>query len=312
MTLPVQLHSGESLMVDLEYENLQKHCFYCYSLFHEDDACPTKPVRTGATTQALGINQQNTLRNLEEHRRRQDLRRAPSTQSRNSVSQPRGERSNSQRSANLRPAYSDRRSSGHTARYQEASDARPLRGEAENYQRYPRSSYDHRGYRERSPGRFSRDHRHTSDRSFYSQTSRTPPPPIRDQVELPVIPERGEVNSHSQERRSALERIELPQQEPQRSGGLPSSLLARLQDVEVTYEPEDLRNKLYEGASGSKSAQKSPGELLGSEQRVHASLRIGSPVGARLTPPAPSSKKKPTAKGVVKKKPLLKSKSKGE
>lgn len=72
-------------------------------------------------------------------------------------------------------------------------------------------------------------------------------------MNLPGIPERGEVTSRSFERRSALERLEGPQQEPQRSGGLSNSLLARLQDVEVTYDQDDLRAKLSTGGSGGKA-----------------------------------------------------------
>ncbi|CAN6880444.1 unnamed protein product [Brassica oleracea] len=64
MQLPVQLQSGEVFNVDLEYENLQKHCFYCYSLFHEVDDCPTKPVSTRTSTHTLGISQQNTPRSI--------------------------------------------------------------------------------------------------------------------------------------------------------------------------------------------------------------------------------------------------------
>lgn len=143
----------------------------------------------------------------------------------------------------------------------------------------------------------------SSDRSYYSQSSRTPPPaPAREPMDLPVIPERDEVINHSSGRRPALERLELPQQETQRSGGLSSSLMARLQDVEVTYEEGDLRNKLNEGTSGSKSNLVSPGEALGSGQRVHASLRIGSPVRLNNTPQATSSRKKAVAKAPAKKK----------
>ena len=91
-------------------------------------------------------------------------------------------------------------------------------------------------------------------------------------MELPVIPERGEINSHSSERRSALERIERPHQVSQRSGGLSTSLIARLQDVEVNYEQGDLRNKLNEGSSGSKQTQSPAGDLPVSGQRVPAAL----------------------------------------
>ncbi|KAL0799970.1 hypothetical protein Bca101_055145 [Brassica carinata] len=305
MRLPVQLHSGEVLTVDLEYENLQKHCFHCFSLFHEAEGCPTKLVSTRSTTQDLGVSQQNTLRNLEEHRRRQDLRRASSSQTRNSDSHSRSGHSFSQRSANSRPSFRERRLLGDSARYLEDNNSRLSRREPDSYHRrsFQRQTHGSRDHRERSLPRSTRDHRVSSERSYYSQSSRTPPPaPAREPMDLPDIPEREEVNNQSSGRRPALERIEQPQQETQSAGGLSSSLLARLQDVEVTYEAGDLRNKLNEGASGSKSNPVSPGEALGSGQRVHAALRIGSPIGRNSTPKATSSKKKPAAKATAKKK----------
>ncbi|KAF2614715.1 hypothetical protein F2Q70_00009220 [Brassica cretica] len=67
----------------------------------------------------------------------------------------------------------------------------------------------------------------------------------------------------------------------------------RLQDVEVTYDQEDLRVKLSEGGSGNKTAPITPGEPSGSGQRVHASLRLGSPVQVdpKKKQPASSSTK---------------------
>lgn len=122
--------------------------------------------------------------------------------------------------------------------------------------------------------------------------------PAREPTDLPEIPERGEVNSRSHERRSTLERLEHPSQKPQRSGGLYNSLLARLQDVEVTYDQEDLRVKLSEGGSGNKTAPITPGEPSGSGQRVHTSLRLGSPVQVdpKKKQPASSSKTAAAAK----------------
>ena len=126
MQLPVQLQSGEVFNVDLEYENLQKHCFYCYSLFHEVDDCPTKPVSTRTSTHTLGISQQNTLRSIEEHRRRQDHRRAPSSQMRNSDSHSRDDHAVSQRSTTSRPSYPERRPYHDYTQHQSSYDSRPV------------------------------------------------------------------------------------------------------------------------------------------------------------------------------------------
>ncbi|CAN7034635.1 unnamed protein product, partial [Brassica rapa subsp. trilocularis] len=274
MQLPVQLQSGEVFNVDLEYENLQKHCFYCYSLFHEEDDCPSKPVSTRTSTHELGISQQNTLRSLEDHRRRQDSRRAPTSQMRNSGSLPRDDHAVSQRSTTSRPSYPERRPYHDYARHQSSYDPRAV-GRAQDR----RPTFERRELRDHSSTHSSREYHLHGDRPQYSQSSRTPPPnPAREPMELPVIPERGEIISHSSERRSALERIERPHQEPLRSGGLSTSLIARLQDVEVNYEQGDLRNKLNEGSAGSKQNQSPARDHPVSGQRVPATLRIGSPV----------------------------------
>nr|VDD10099.1 unnamed protein product [Brassica rapa] len=70
----ISLPSGEIKEVELEYENLEKHCFHCLSLTHEGDACPTFPRkenRDGRETR-LGISQNRTLERLEADRRRKD------------------------------------------------------------------------------------------------------------------------------------------------------------------------------------------------------------------------------------------------
>ncbi|KAJ4916364.1 Uncharacterized protein Rs2_01914 [Raphanus sativus] len=218
MQLPVELPSGDVLMVDLEYEKLEKHCFYCYSLFHEEESCPAKPTATKTTARAPGISQQNTLRSLEEHRRRHDQRRAPSHQVRTADSRSQGNQVVSQRSTTSRSVPDDRRSQSDQSRYNNTTQRRPERGvdRYHNYH-YQRSPPDTRRSH-RSPLRHAKDHS-SGSRSFHTQSSRTPPPqPAREPMNLPGIPERGELSSHSFERRSALERIECPNQEPQRSG----------------------------------------------------------------------------------------------
>lgn len=121
---------------------------------------------------------------------------------------------------------------------------------------------------------------------------------------LPVAPKRGEVNSRSRERVSALERleerqthsatrvsalerleeghiqscervsalerIEPPMADPQRIAGPSGSLLARLQDVEVIYAEEE--------------HQTPPGEAE-SSKRTSAALRLGSSSGSRKRNP---------------------------
>ncbi|WZZ77246.1 hypothetical protein YC2023_097818 [Brassica napus] len=217
---------------------------------------------------------------------------------RNSDSLPRDDHAVSQRSATSRPSYPERRPYHDYARHQSSYDSRAV-GRAQDR----RPTFERRELRDRSSTHSSREYHLHGDRPQYSQSSRTPPPnPAREPMELPVIPERGEINSHSSERRSALERIERPHQESQRSGGLSTSLIARLQDVEVNYEQGDLRNKFNEGSAGSKHNQSPARDHPVSGQRVPATLRIGSPVGTKTkTNQASSSKKKAASKASAKK-----------
>lgn len=36
----IQLPSGDEVNVEFEYEHLEKHCFACLSLTHEETSCP--------------------------------------------------------------------------------------------------------------------------------------------------------------------------------------------------------------------------------------------------------------------------------
>ncbi|KAF2558158.1 hypothetical protein F2Q68_00014552 [Brassica cretica] len=107
---------------------------------------------------------------------------------------------------------------------------------------------------------------------------------------LSGAPDQGEVNSRSRDRVSALERIEegpvqtverlpaleriaLSVEESQRAVGLSSSLLARLQDVEVRYEDEEhLSPLLAEGSSMRQLKFISPGNQ--GSPKIPAALRL--------------------------------------
>ncbi|KAG5399431.1 hypothetical protein IGI04_021245 [Brassica rapa subsp. trilocularis] len=75
--LDLQLPSREVVEVEVEYEKLGKHCFFCKSLTHEDSEKHRCPLSRGHTEdrRTLGITQQNTLERIEEGRRRQEERR---------------------------------------------------------------------------------------------------------------------------------------------------------------------------------------------------------------------------------------------
>ncbi|KAJ4887948.1 Uncharacterized protein Rs2_27696 [Raphanus sativus] len=98
-----------------------------------------------------------------------------------------------------------------------------------------------------------------------------------ERIEERIIP--------SIERISALERIEPPNEELQRATGLSSSLLARLQDVEVQYEDGEHQSPLVE-----------------EPQRTPAALRLGVASASRKKNPVRAATKKPTQRKPVTKK----------
>lgn len=67
--------AGEIKQVELEYENLDKHCFSCRSLSHEVKDCSSKPSSHNSSDQNLDISQRRTLERLEDSRRRADNRK---------------------------------------------------------------------------------------------------------------------------------------------------------------------------------------------------------------------------------------------
>ncbi|KAG2313459.1 hypothetical protein Bca52824_025016 [Brassica carinata] len=72
MCMDIELPSKAVVEIDLEYENLDKHCFLCKSLSHEDNACYLKlPTKANGERRHTSTSQQNTLEKLEEEKRRQ-------------------------------------------------------------------------------------------------------------------------------------------------------------------------------------------------------------------------------------------------
>ena len=75
MLMPVRMPQGEVISVELEYEKLEKHCFTCFSLLHEENDCPRLRGKTVNPYRVLGINQQKTLLKLEADKQKSDSRR---------------------------------------------------------------------------------------------------------------------------------------------------------------------------------------------------------------------------------------------
>nr|VDD46841.1 unnamed protein product [Brassica oleracea] len=76
MKSEIQLPSGEVIEVEFEYMKMEKHCFTCFSLSHEEEECPTRnPNDPPARNRRLGITQLLALERIEAEKRRHDDRR---------------------------------------------------------------------------------------------------------------------------------------------------------------------------------------------------------------------------------------------
>lgn len=191
MRLPLQLPSGEVISVDLEYEKLEKHCFVCFSLRHEKVQCPRNAKFDSS---ARGINQENTLRSLEDYKKRRDMRRRPPP-----LLQISGERSYGLLS-NL--VSTDRRDVSHRHHYRDSKDSScpQVRGG-------PQAQSGHSSQYIRTDTRGSPSHMRSNDSSnsvHGSQSTRKRPP--RTQRNLMNLPDKGQVNSRS----PGLERLGAP------------------------------------------------------------------------------------------------------
>ncbi|KAL0734670.1 hypothetical protein Bca4012_010880 [Brassica carinata] len=78
MKLDISSPSVEIKQVELEYEQFGKHCFFCLSLSHESDDCPSTKARANSRDNLgpyMGISQNRTLDNLEADMRKKDSRK---------------------------------------------------------------------------------------------------------------------------------------------------------------------------------------------------------------------------------------------
>ncbi|KAJ4873101.1 RNase H domain-containing protein [Raphanus sativus] len=227
MSVPVEV-DGEIITVDLEYEKLEKHCFICYSLCHEKDTCPLNREREDKVEAKQGISQHNTLRKLEDHRRKHDHRRSLTLSSRDRGLDSREQHFSSYRSVHSRLQDPRTERTPHQERsksnYSRDEERRVVQGRKRERDRDQREYSSHHSFppqrnltptrrnsKDHSPTRYSKEARRYQDEGQKTQSSRTPPPrPPRESMNLPVVPEGGEVNSRSRERISALHRIEDP------------------------------------------------------------------------------------------------------
>ncbi|RID60879.1 hypothetical protein BRARA_E00070 [Brassica rapa] len=76
MNLEIELPSGDVTEVEFEYIKIEKHCFTCFSLFHEENECPYRPLNyLPPKERNLGITQRLALQRIEAEKQRHDDRR---------------------------------------------------------------------------------------------------------------------------------------------------------------------------------------------------------------------------------------------
>ncbi|WZY97058.1 hypothetical protein YC2023_069387 [Brassica napus] len=76
MTMDILLPSGETTEVEFEHFIIEKHCFTCFSRFHEDRDFPSRPRNAPIPKdRILGITQRIVFHQIEAEKQRHDDRR---------------------------------------------------------------------------------------------------------------------------------------------------------------------------------------------------------------------------------------------
>ncbi|KAL0747765.1 hypothetical protein Bca101_029767 [Brassica carinata] len=238
MVLDISLPSGEIKQVELEYDNLEKHCFICYSLSHEKEECPSQRALANnrvSEPQRFRISQSRTLDRLEAERRRNYERK----QSRADPSQWQ-QHSIRERDPNHRTgSVNIENTNGGTRR--SARERLSFSKEDSDRNTMPRTEWRPVG---------SGSQQGASSKPSQSLVSHTPSP--RPQREggssLHASAQTKKQNSgggslQSQERRSALERIALPTERvPLLQDGVANAESGRLQEVNIQYLEENIQS----------------------------------------------------------------------
>ena len=256
MKMEIELPTDDITEVEFEYMKIEKHCFTCFSLLHEEIDCPYRPLNAPSPKERkLGITQSIALQRIEAEKKRHDDRRGYS----------RPENANlSLRSAD--DSYIQPRREGNRSEYGRYKDrtvsynrehsilSRTARSNAAHY-RNQRPSMQYRVVdKSRLSSGSSTPHQVSGGRSGVLAVRTSPPNNI--ERDLPrsneITPTRSlkdrlgpssdqaEANSGSKERRSALERISEPatSKEPA-TRRTPSFESGRLQHGETRMDEND-------------------------------------------------------------------------
>ncbi|KAH0862443.1 hypothetical protein HID58_079654 [Brassica napus] len=326
--LDIELTSGELKNVELQYENLDKHCFSCKSLCHETKDCPSSLTLKERLSKPVGTNQAQTLNRIEVDRRRQDEKKLSTTYP--SDTRDRGRVSDSIPYSSTR--YED------TRRPPRGVDFRSYVKEPACYSNQsvthqPSNSQTHSASLRPIPPTGSEGSRRQTrpekestrvwvEKAFQSvntgphsvQVSHTPsytpsPRPVRELMNSP--PPDGDDSTAAKTRKYALERLSLPATGNnllQHGVSITNSESIRLQEVEIHYLEDTFRNQAVDSSSKPSSSRVPASERLSlpmplssvpirtlSEDRLHVSLRLGGlPVSDPVedVPPMAAQKKK--------------------
>ncbi|KAL0873920.1 hypothetical protein Bca101_023625 [Brassica carinata] len=306
MSSEIQLPSGEITDVEFEYLKIEKHCFLCFSLLHEEKDCPRRTPNTlPVKDRKLGITQALALERIEAEKRRHDERRGyKPPEIRNYA--PKEEKATYQRSSY---PYSDNRAPkdyypkettsskrSHSSQVPEEhrnhdhyrprprteSNSRPESLVSRSYsQRHRETGGTRRTDWPRSPARpsgSSIQRRHVSPSNLSLTQTHT-----RDIIANTAANDQTPERMRSSERRSALDRLSEPDLRNQlQRRSSPSRESARLQDVEILFDaPLPQENVQIIGPDKELSPRmEDPGQNSG---RTPASQRLGglSTLGSR-------------------------------
>ncbi|CDY44889.1 BnaA02g13930D [Brassica napus] len=295
MNMEIQLPSDEIITVEFEYIKIEKHCFTCFSLFHEDETCPIKPRNSlPVKDRKLGITQRIALQRIEADKRRHDDRRGYRRP--NQLPPPTGNVRDDHRQRNTH--YSDHRASSRTTQDAASSRHREPHYHGSSFHRSPPRE-SRRSIREDSRVLSSGVKVQNQDVPIdplsnpfgpsRSLSSHTPSPRnLRERLDFP--PEAGGSGgvslANSSERRSVLARIgrSSPGNAPPTRG--PASFdSARLQEVEI----------MYDGSAGQEHISPFHASATdgGQSSRIPVALRLGgvsdpsATISARDTSPPP-------------------------
>ncbi|KAF8080918.1 hypothetical protein N665_0914s0006 [Sinapis alba] len=293
ITLEVSTSSGNLKQVELEYEDLEKHCFVCHSLSHKKYDCPSRlPPHKDLIPTNMGISQTRTRERLEADKICQTERK-----------QARSDSDHLSHGINSRK-------DPHRQTYAQAAQLSNTRPSAKS-----RLSFSRESAATTAGGSKARHHNATSRKewrhvvagthggsgsksvtSHNSHVSHTPSPrPHREDGTMhSATPDSSQLQQYgsvpSQERRSVLNRLSFPSERiPLLHDGVANSQSGSLQEVEIQFMEEtrpfqlsggktitsSFRNPIEENTGPYDPIQdRSPIRTL-SEDKLHVSLRLG-------------------------------------